>query len=99
VTWDDVFSVVRGQVAEVLPDVSVADVHPDQSMAALGANSLDRMDVVVASQDRLGIQVAAAEFADVENLRGLVDVLHAHCLPGGTTPPSPPAKTGWRSGR
>lgn len=75
-TWDEVFSLVRGQAAAVL---SGADIDPDASLADLGANSLDRMDIVVTSQDELGISVPAAAFAEVRNLRQLVDVLHAHC--------------------
>jgi hypothetical protein len=37
------------------------------------------MDVVVASQGELGIQVPASQFADVADIAGLVEVLHAHC--------------------
>jgi polyketide biosynthesis acyl carrier protein len=79
VNWDDVFSVVCAQLKEVLPDVTADEIRPETSMADLGANSIDRMDVVVSSQDELGIRVPAAEFSDVRNLQGLVDVLHMHC--------------------
>ncbi|HUY45954.1 MAG TPA: beta-ketoacyl synthase N-terminal-like domain-containing protein [Streptosporangiaceae bacterium] len=78
-TWDAVYAVVLGQLAQVLPDLRTEDLRPDQSMADLGASSIDRMDVVVASQSELGVRIPAAEFADVVNLRGLADVLHAHC--------------------
>lgn len=80
-TWDEVLVVVLGQLAKVVPDVRPDQVRPEQSMSDLGAGSIDRMDVVVASQDELGIQVPASEFADIANIRGLVDVLHAHCRP------------------
>ncbi len=78
-TWDDVFGVVSSQLAVVLPEVDAGQAHPDTSLAALGANSLDRMDIVMASQDVLGIEVPPAAFAEVGNLRQLVDLLHAHC--------------------
>jgi polyketide biosynthesis acyl carrier protein len=78
-SWDEVFAVVCDQVTTVLQGVSPSQVRPDISMADLGANSLDRMDVVVASQDKLGIQVPASEFAAIENLGQLVNVLHVHC--------------------
>jgi polyketide biosynthesis acyl carrier protein len=79
VTWEEVFAIVRRQVGEVLPEVDTQKVSPDARMADLGANSLDRMDVVVTSQQALGLRISATEFADVANLRGLVDVLHKHC--------------------
>lgn len=77
-TWDETFSVVRNQAAAVLPGTRADQIDPDASLSDLGANSLDRMDIVTMSQDELGIDVPAAAFADVRNLRQLVDVLHAH---------------------
>jgi polyketide biosynthesis acyl carrier protein len=79
VTRDEVLSVVLGQLGKVLPDVRLDRVDPSQRMSDLGASSLDRMDVVVASQGELGIQVPASQFADVADIAGLVEVLHAHC--------------------
>jgi acyl carrier protein len=70
---------VRGRAAAVLPDTDIDRIDPDASLADLGVSSLDRMDIVVTSQDELGISVPAAAFAEVRNLRQLVDVLHAHC--------------------
>ncbi|HEX4831679.1 MAG TPA: phosphopantetheine-binding protein [Trebonia sp.] len=81
-TWDEVLSVVQDETATVLPGVTARQVTPDVTLSELGANSLDRMDIVVGSQDVLGVSVPAAAFADVGNVRQLVDVLHGHC---GTT--------------
>ncbi len=78
-TKDEVFAVVLRQVHDVLPDVGEAEIRPERSMRELGANSIDRMDVVAASMDELGIQVPVSEFAGVDNLSGLVDALHARC--------------------
>lgn len=78
-TWDEVFSVVREEAARALPGVGTEEVTPDVSLSDIGANSLDRMDIVVASQDTLGITVPAAAFAEVGNVRQLVDVLHGYC--------------------
>lgn len=78
-TWDEVLSVVKGEAAGVLPGTSAELITPDVTLSELGANSLDRMDIVVASQDSLGIVVPAAAFADVGSVRQLVDVLHGHC--------------------
>lgn len=78
-TWDEMLLLVRGRAAAVLPDTDIDRIDPDASLADLGVSSLDRMDIVVTSQDELGISVPAAAFAEVRNLRQLVDVLHAHC--------------------
>jgi polyketide biosynthesis acyl carrier protein len=79
VTRDEVLSVVLGQLGKVLPDVPGSQIDQAKSMADLGASSLDRMDVVVASQAELGIAVPASQFAAISDIGGLVDVLYAHC--------------------
>jgi polyketide biosynthesis acyl carrier protein len=78
-TRDDVLRLVRARAAAVLPDADLDRIDPDASLADLGASSLDRMDIVVASQEELGISVPAEAFAEVRNLGQLVEVLHAHC--------------------
>jgi polyketide biosynthesis acyl carrier protein len=78
-TWDEVFCVVREQAVIVMPGLGADVVTPDVSLSDIGANSLDRMDIVVASQDALGITVPAAAFGDAGNVRQLVDVLHGYC--------------------
>lgn len=78
-TKEEVFAVVRRHVREVLPDTPESEIRPERSMRELGANSMDRMDVVVAAMDELGIHVPPVALAEVDNLGGLAEVLHAHC--------------------
>jgi polyketide biosynthesis acyl carrier protein len=76
-TRADVFAVVTQQILEVLPDLDPALIHEDQSMRDLGANSIDRADVIVQTMEQLGVKFPISDLAGVTNLRGLVDVLHA----------------------
>lgn len=76
-TRADVFAVVTRQLLEVLPDLDPALIHEDRSMRDLGANSIDRADVIVQTMEQLGVKFPIAELAGVPNLRGLVDVLVA----------------------
>ncbi len=74
-TRADVFAVVTEQILDVLPDLDPALIREDQSLRDLGANSIDRADVIVQTMERLGVKFPIAELAGVSNLRGLVDVL------------------------
>jgi polyketide biosynthesis acyl carrier protein len=78
VTKDAVFEVVKGVVLETLPHLSPDDVLAHKSLVDLGANSLDRMEVVTLSMQELGLKLPLMTFAGVSNLQGLVDVLHHH---------------------
>lgn len=76
-TRADIFAVVTEQILDVLPDLDPTLIREDQSLRDLGANSIDRADVIVQTMERLGVKFPIAELAGVSNLRGLVDVLVA----------------------
>lgn len=75
-THDEVFAVVRRNIHMVLPDISEDDIQPHQRLSDLGADSLDRMDVVLSSQADLHVEVPPSELAKVRNIGGLVTALH-----------------------
>lgn len=77
-TEQDLFEVVCRHIQEVLPDVEVERIQLDHNMRELGANSIDRMDVVIGVQDELGIGVPSEALSKVHNLRSLVAVLQVH---------------------
>jgi polyketide biosynthesis acyl carrier protein len=74
-TTDDVFAVVRATVLEVLPDLDAAQIRIDGTLSDLGANSIDRADIVTMAQERLGIVVPVTQFRAVADIWSLVEVL------------------------
>ena len=78
---DEVFRVVKGVIAEMLPDLDPAEIEAAQSLTELGANSVDRTEVAVLSMEQLDISVPLVELAKVKNLEQLVDFLHAKLNP------------------
>lgn len=77
-TTQDVFEVVRRCTLEVLPDITAADVTPDGRLADIGANSIDRVDIVTMVMEELRITVPVREFQAVNDIPSLVDVLCRH---------------------
>ncbi|GAA3755623.1 phosphopantetheine-binding protein [Salinactinospora qingdaonensis] len=77
-TDDEIFETVRRHIGDVLPLVETDAIRIDQSMRELGANSIDRMDVVIGVQDELGIAIPSDHLAGVHDIRSLVDVLREH---------------------
>lgn len=72
---DHVFEVVKNVVMEILPDVKPEQISLERSLRDLGANSIDRMEVVTMSMEELGLKIPLMSFAHVSNIEGLVDVL------------------------
>jgi len=77
-TKEHVYEVVREVIMEVLPEVTPEQVSIDKSLKDLGANSIDRMEVVTMSMESLGVKIPLMSFAQVANIEGLVDVLAAN---------------------
>ncbi len=73
-----IFEVVKANTLKVLVDVRPEDVTIDRSLTDLGANSMDRVEVVMYSIEELDVEVPRAELKGIANLRGLVDLLHRH---------------------
>ena len=72
---DDVFAVVKKNIIEILPEVKPEAISPEKSLTELGANSVDRMEVVTLSMEDLGLKIPLMSFAGVTNIGGLVSVL------------------------
>jgi polyketide biosynthesis acyl carrier protein len=74
----DVFEVVKRTTLEVLPDLRPDAVTPDGNLTDLGANSIDRADIIAMSMEELAITVPVGEFRAVHDIRSLVAVLEKH---------------------
>ena len=81
-TKDEVFTVVKNNILEILTDLDAGKVKADVSMSELGANSIDRMDVVIKSMEDLSLEIPLVEFAKVGNIGGLVDLLYSKLTKG-----------------
>jgi polyketide biosynthesis acyl carrier protein len=74
-TKAEVFEVVKKNILEILPEVQPELVSIEKSLSDLGANSVDRMEVVTLSMEDLDLKIPLLSFASVTNIEGLVDVL------------------------
>jgi polyketide biosynthesis acyl carrier protein len=75
ITKAEVFDIVKNNILDILPKVQPEMVSIEKSLSDLGANSVDRMEVVTMSMEDLGVKIPLMSFAGVTNIEGLVDVL------------------------
>ena len=74
---EEIASVVRKHVAEVVGDINPSDIDTSRSMKDLGATSLDMVEVVSLAMRELKVKVPRSELGKLTNMDGLVDLLHA----------------------
>lgn len=75
-TRTDVLNVVQKHMADIVDDIDPAAIDPQKSMKELGANSLDIVEVVSCSMRELRVKVPRSELSKLNNIDGLVDLLH-----------------------
>ncbi|HEY1108141.1 MAG TPA: phosphopantetheine-binding protein [Opitutaceae bacterium] len=73
-----IFEVVKANLLKVMIDLKPEQVTIDQSMTDLGANSVDRVEVVMYSMEELGLDIPRAELHGAKNIAGLVEILARH---------------------
>ncbi len=74
---DRVFQVIAESAKEVLPNLASHSFQFSDSLKALGANSIDRADVIMMTLERLELKVPLVELAKAENIGALADLLAA----------------------
>lgn len=71
---DAIFSVIKKQIMVVLPDVCESDIQMGVKMSDLGANSIDRGEVVIAVMEELNIKVPLVSLGKAKNITDLIDI-------------------------
>ncbi|MEM9487727.1 MAG: acyl carrier protein [Myxococcota bacterium] len=82
-TREDIFAIVRSNTQEVLVDIDAGEIRLDRQLKELGANSIDRMEIVTMSMEDAGVKIPLVDLAGISNIGELVALLHNHA--GGAT--------------
>ncbi|MEU2995008.1 phosphopantetheine-binding protein [Streptomyces sp. NPDC001758] len=66
---------VVSAIREVLPGLSAAQVTDDLSLSDLGADSVDRVEIILSIREQLGCDRPLSEFAEIPNIGALIAFL------------------------
>lgn len=72
---DRVLQVLYRHTREILPDLASHDFKGSDSLRSLGANSIDRSEIVMLTLETLGLRVPMIELAKAENLDELAGLI------------------------
>jgi acyl carrier protein len=75
-TKEEILKIIKQHLADNVDDMDEAKFDPAKSMKAMGANSLDIVEVVSCTMRDLKVKVPRAELAKLNNVNELVDLLH-----------------------
>lgn len=74
---EGIFNVIVECTLTVLPSMAGRRFKRDDRLAELGANSVDRADIVMMVLERLSLRIPLTEVYGPRNIGELADLLHA----------------------
>jgi polyketide biosynthesis acyl carrier protein len=75
---DRIFAVLKANTLRVLPDIGPNDVSIDGNLTDLGANSIDRVEIVMNSLQELQLKIPVPELHGLKSLRAVVDLFYRY---------------------
>ena len=73
---DEIFNIIVEHICEVLPKLENYNFQYDNQLSALGANSIDRADIVIMTLESLSLRMPLTETLKASNIGQLADLLY-----------------------
>jgi polyketide biosynthesis acyl carrier protein len=73
---EEIFGIVVSNVCEVIPDMEDYDFKPSDRLTDLGANSVDRAEIVTMTMEVLELKIPRVELFGAKNIGDLVEILY-----------------------
>jgi polyketide biosynthesis acyl carrier protein len=73
---EQIFEVIVGHAREVIPKLAGHRFNLTDSLRELGANSIDRADIIMMTLETLGLNIHLTALAKAENIGELAGIIH-----------------------
>jgi hypothetical protein len=77
-TKTEIFNIIKHNISKVLIDIDLNKIDIKQSLKNLGANSIDRVEIVQYCMEDLNLIISRVELGYARNMEELVDILYKH---------------------
>lgn len=74
---NDVFEIIVRNTCEVIPALQGHQFQFDDSLRDLGANSVDRSEIIMMTLESLSLNIPMIQLARAENMGDLASIFHA----------------------
>lgn len=72
----EIFSLLVEHAREVVPELEQHQFQWEDRLADLGANSVDRAEIIMMTLEALSLQIPRIELSEARNLGGLAEILY-----------------------
>ncbi|NSL85654.1 poly(3-hydroxyalkanoate) depolymerase [Chitinophaga sp. Mgbs1] len=71
----EIIHLITQILIEIIPDLADADIDPNESFVKLGANSVDRGELIALTIERLDLNIFPTELASAQTVNELADLI------------------------
>ncbi len=76
VNTNEIIDIITRHTREVIPRLEGHPIAPTDSLRALGANSIDRADIIMMTLESLSLSIPLIHMAKAENIGDLARIIH-----------------------
>ena len=76
VSANEIVGIIIGHARDVIPSLGSQQVQPTDSLKSLGANSIDRADIIMMTLESLSLNIPLIHMAKAENIGDLARIIH-----------------------
>lgn len=73
---EEIMDLLKETITSIVPEIEAGMIAEDKSLKDLGANSVDRMEIITETMEELAITVPMVEFAKIKNIGELVEFFY-----------------------
>jgi len=74
---DDILRIIAKHAHDVIPELAARQLQRSDTLLDLGANSIDRADIMMATMESLDLEVPRVDLFGTRNIGELVDLFYA----------------------
>ncbi len=72
---NNIVNLIRENLLEIIPELTEETVSNDTTLVDLGANSLDRGELITLTLEKLDLDISRIEFVGAQNINELADLI------------------------
>ena len=73
-----IVTLIKSNLLEIIPELEGEEIDIEESLVDLGANSIDRGELITLTLETLELEVSRIEFVGAKNIKELADLMYKH---------------------
>lgn len=72
---NEIVELIKGNLLEIIPELNDENISLDDTFVDLGANSIDRGELIMLTLERMELNVPRIEFVSAQTINQLADLI------------------------